>query len=476
MKTKMCRNKQLGLFLLVLGLASCKTPLLSNREVRTALPETYSLSKDTTNMANLSWKKFFRDSLLGSLIDTALQHNQELALSQLEIDIRQFETLATRGEYQPFLQWKAAAGADHSGKYTFNGMSEEDVKNSPDKGPRYIGDFPLIANFSWELDIWKKLRNTNKAAWLRYMASQEGRNFLITQTVAEIASSYYELVALDNLLQMLEQNAELQKNALDVVKLEKNAARVTQLAVNRFEAQLLYTRNLQFDIRQKIVEAENRIHFLTGKMEGPIRRISEPEETASDFATAGLPADLLRNRPDLRAAETELAAAKLDVQVARANFYPSLRLSAAAGLQAFNPLYVFRPASLLYGVAADMAGPLINKKGIRAAYQTANAKQMQALYGYEQKILNAYLEVSNQLAALDNYGKSVETKQKEVEILNQSIGISNNLFRSARADYIEVLLTQREALESKIDLIEIRLKKWLALVNLYKSLGGGWKS
>ncbi|MFN3664704.1 MAG: TolC family protein, partial [Sediminibacterium sp.] len=193
-----------------------------------------------------------------------------------------------------------------------------------------------------------------------------------------------------------------------------------------------------------------------------------------DDMQTGVPAQLLVNRPDIRQAELDIAAAKLDVQVARANFYPSFSLQAGLGFQAFNPLYLIRPASIIYNLAGDMMAPLVNKNAITATYYNANAQQTQAIFKYQQTILNAYTEVLNQIAKAANFKTSYTLKAKEVDILLQSVGISNNLFNSARADYMEVLLTQREALESKMQLIEIRMKQLSAKVNIYKALGGGW--
>jgi outer membrane protein TolC len=191
---------------------------------------------------------------------------------------------------------------------------------------------------------------------------------------------------------------------------------------------------------------------------------------------SGIPSQLLANRPDIKQAEFDLAAAKLDVKVARAEFYPSLEISAALGLQAFNPSYLFRlPESLLYSVAGDLAAPLINRNAIKAEFNNANARQLQAMYNYERSILNAYLEVSTQLSNIDNLGKRYDLKTKQVDALTRSIDISNNLFSSARADYLEVLMTQRDALESKLELVETKKEQMIAVVNIYRDLGGGWR-
>jgi NodT family efflux transporter outer membrane factor (OMF) lipoprotein len=329
---------------------------------------------------------------------------------------------------------------------------------------------------SWELDVWKKLRNARKSAVARYLATVEGQNFMVTNLISEIAGSYYELLALDNLLGIVAKNIEIQGNALNAVVQEKASARVSQLAVNRFEAQLLNTTNLQYDIRQQITVTENRINFLTGRFPQPVARNPDQLDAVNtDSVFAGIPSKLLANRPDVRQAEMELAAAKLDVQVARANFYPSLRITAGAGFQAFNPNFLVRPESVLYSLAGDLMAPLVNRNAIKATYNSANAKQLQAVFNYERSILNAYTDVMNQLSQIRNTRLSYDTKAREVEILTESIGISNSLYRSARADYMEVLLTQREALDSKMELIEIKLKQVQAKVHIYEALGGGWQ-
>ena len=166
----------------------------------------------------------------------------------------------------------------------------------------------------------------------------------------------------------------------------------------------------------------------------------------------------------------------LSPKVARAEFYPSLEISGALGFQAFKPSYLVKfPESMLYSLAGDLAGPLINRKAIKAEYYNANARQLQAIYHYERSILNAYLEVSTQLSKIDNLEKQYELKSKEVDALTQSIEISNTLFTSARADYLEVLMTQRDALESKLELVETKKEQMNAVVNIYRDLGGGWQ-
>jgi NodT family efflux transporter outer membrane factor (OMF) lipoprotein len=466
--------KYIAVALILLPAWGCK---LFKEPVKTenkTVPASYHTLTDTTNSAKVKWRNYFTDPYLIALIDTALKNNQELNITKQEIEIARNEVRAKKGEYLPSGGIQLGAGADRSGKYTWDGQAEDSWKESGSK-PKYIGDFALGAVFSWELDVWKKLRHAKNAAVARYLASIEGKNFMVTNLISEIANSYYELLALDNQLEIVRKNIDIQQNALSIVRQQKDAARVTQLAVNRFEAQLLHTQNLQYDIKQQIVETENRINFLTGRFPSPVQRNMDSfNSTVFDSIAAGVPSQLLENRPDIRQAEQELAAAKLDIKVAKAAFFPQFRVSASAGFQAFNPAVWFNPWSLVYNVVGDMMAPLINRNALVADYKNARAKQVQAVFKYEQTILNAYTEVLNQLSGIENYSNSFKTKSNEVDILNQSVSISGSLFNSARADYIEVLLTQREALESKMELIEIKKKQLNAEINIYKALGGGW--
>jgi multidrug efflux system outer membrane protein len=463
------------LLLAVISFTACKIPILVGKQENKTVPQYYNVIQDSTNIASIKWRQYFNDPFLTALIDSALKNNQELNIALHEIEIDKNEILARKGEYLPFVNISGAAGIDKTGKYTWDGLSEEDLKANPEKGPKYIGDFRTGIYASWELDVWKKLRTAKKSATIKYLATIEGRNFMVTNMISEISSAYYELLALDNMMSIVQQNIDLQKNALHMVKLEKEAAKVSQLAVNRFDAQLLHTQNLQYDIQKQIVETENKINFLAGKFTQHVARTNiSLNEIPVEMIQSGIPTQLLLNRPDIRQAELSLAASKLDVQVARANFYPSFRLTAGTGLTAFNPSFILKPESLLYNLAGDAVGPLINKNGIIAAYSNANEKQIIAAYQYERSILSSFIEVANQLSFINNYKNSYETKAKEVEILNQSVDISNKLFISSKADYIEVLLTQREALDARIELIETKLKQLQTKVNIYRALGGGW--
>ncbi len=466
-------------FLSLLSTSGCMIPKVAQRNANTQTPPVYSDTLQTANnSATIKWREFFNDPFLVALIDTALSNNQELNITVQEIEISRQEIRARKGEYLPFVGVQGGIGGDKVGRYTNTGAFEDATPLAPGRvRPEFVPNYLIATYATWEVDIWRKLRNAKKAAYKRYLASVAGRNFLVTNLVAEIANTYYELLALDNQLAIVNQNIQIQSDALEIVRLQKQAARVTELAVRRFEAQVLHTQSLQYDIRQNITEMENRLNFLIGRFPQPVaRQTGNFENIVPQQIFAGMPAQLLANRPDIQQREQDLAAANLDVKVAKARFYPSLTLNAGVGFQAFNPAYLVQaPTSLLFSLAGDLVAPIINRNGIKASYYSANARQVQAVYNYELTILNAYMEVVNQLSKIQNLQKSYGLKSLQVDALNQSVNISNALFRNARADYMEVLLTQRDALESKFELIDTKKEQLNAMVNVYQALGGGWR-
>lgn len=478
MKSNLIHIK-IGVFiLLTLGFWSCKSSKINFKEPDQNLPVQFQEAMvDSANIAKIDWRTYFGDENLSKLIDTALVNNQELNIVLQEIAISKAEVLEKQGEYLPFVDIGIAAETEKVGRFTRNGAVEHNLLIDEDKEfPEPLSDFKLAATASWEVDIWRKLRNAKDATQLRYVAQNEGKNFLVTQLISEIAESYYELMALDNLLITINQNVQIQQTALENMRLLKDYSKANQLGVNRFEAQLLNTKNQQYAIKQKITETENKLHFLIGSYPTTISRNSNELMTMKlDSLQAGIPSQLLENRPDIRQAELEMAAAKLDVKSAKANFYPKLDLKAGLGYQAFNPKFLFNPESLIYNIAGDLVAPLINRKGIKAQFNKASAMQIQSVYAYQKTLLNAYTDVLNQLAKLNNYSESLNVKTKEVELLKQSVNIANDLFKYAKADYVEVLLTQEEVLDAQMELIETKLEQVNAKVQLYRALGGGWR-
>lgn len=467
-----------SILVLTLAVTSCKVPAITQLPQLKPVPGMYDVTGDSNNTAIVSWRTFFTDKNLVNLIDTALRNNQELKITLQEIEIARNDVRSRQGALRPTIGARLGMGVEKVGRYTSQGAGDASTEMKPGvEIPEVLPDYTAAAFVHWEVDIWNKLHNAKNAAIERYLSTVEGKNFVLTNLIAEVARSYYDLLALDNQLEIVQQNIALQSYALEIVKVQKEAARATELAVQKFEAEVLKTQSLEFDLLQQVKETENRINFLLARYPQPIARDKRAfMGLAPEAIKAGIPSQLLANRPDIRQAEMELAAAKLDVKAARAEFYPSLDISAALGFQAFKPTYLLKfPESVLYSLAGDLAVPLINRNAIRAEFANANARQLQALYNYEWSILNAYLEVSTQLAKMDNLRKSYDLKTKEVNTLTRSIDIANSLFSSSRADYFEVLMTQRDALEAKLELVETKKEQLTAVITVYRDLGGGWQ-
>lgn len=469
----------MALGVLGLILQACGTPNLVLKKEDTHLPASFKAGvPEQSNTASIKWKDFFDDPNLLNLLDIALVNNKEINIMMQRISVAQNEIQARGGRYLPFVNIGAGAGREKTGQFTRNGAVEANLPIANGQPfPTYLSNFRFGLFSGWEIDIWKKLRNAEKVAVLEYMASKEGKNFLVTNLVAEIAHSYYELLALDNQLRNLEQNISVQQNGLEMVIQLQLYARTNALAVRRYEAEVAKNKSKIYELNQHITVIENRINFLLGRTPQPIQRASSGFMALKPkvFKT-GIPSQLLQNRPDIRQAELELSAAALNITVARANFYPSFSINAGIGFEAFALKYLINtPESLAATIAGELVAPLVNKNAIIAEYKNANARQIQAAYEYEQSIVRAYTEVANQISNIDNLDKNYQLKTSQVEALAKSIDVANQLFKSARVDYLDVLLAQRDTLDAQKDLIETKQKQMSAMVDLYKSLGGGWQ-
>lgn len=456
------------------------------REVRTDVPDTFggeTEAADTTteatpanpppSSAQVDWHAFFADPQLVGLIDLAMANNQELNITVQEMIIANTEVMARRGDIYPSLSGGLGAGLERSGRYTSQGMSDEH-----NGVPADLQDYSIGLSASWEVDIWGRLRDSADASMYRYFASAEGRNFMITRLVTEIANHYYELLALDRALTILNDNIVLQESSLEMMRLQQTAAHVTMLAVTRFEAQLRGFQSHRFELAQRVVATENELNFLVGRFPQHIDRSTEDFLAITPTVVqTGLPTELLENRPDVRQAELGLHASQLDVSAARARFYPSLRLDVGVGVRSFDITQLFAsPESIIYSLLGGLTAPLLNRSGITADYFAANSAQMQAVLRYEQAILSAFVDVNTGLNLVHNLGSSYELKAQQVERLQESVELSTQLFNAARAEYLEVLTTRRDYLEAQMELVETKQRQLTATVALYQALGGGWRT
>jgi len=460
---------------IVPGFFACKVPQLPTEQTLLPMPETFAAT-DTSNAAEIVWREFFGDPTLNVLIEEALQNNPDAQIAAARIQIANAEVTATRGALRPFASGGVSPSLRKFGYYTMDGAGNATTDIEPGKLiPVHLPDVFVGLQSSWEIDVFRKLRNQKKAAMLRFLASQEGRNLVQTNLVAEVALGYFYLLALNNQLVVLQEAVALQQQALDIVKIQKEAGTANELAVKQFEAQVLNSQAQISETSQAITETENLLNFLLGRFAQPIARDAQFLEKALPKTSAGIPPQLLQNRPDIRQSELELAAAQADVAAARAAFFPTVSLTGSLGMQAFNPALLVDPKSLAYGLFGGLMQPLFNKTVIESVYQNATARQRELFFNYQKSALAATVEVSNELARLENLQTMFDLKTREATTLGQAVEISNDLFRLGRADYLELLTAQQNLLAARLELLDIKNGQFSAAVNLYKALGGGWK-
>jgi outer membrane protein, multidrug efflux system len=482
---KVSRLAGLAFVYLVL-LTGCQTYKPLPPPTRPAVPVSFAGTStagasDSASIADQTWRSFFADPYLVQLIDTALTSNLDLLIATQRIEIARAAFDYSRGYLAPTVSAVASAGLDRYGRNTLNGVGNFDTNLSPNvRGnlliPNPTPDFFLGARSNWEVDIWGKLRNQRKAAYVRLLASEKGRHAVITSLVAEVARFYYDLLALDGELEILQKNIDFQQRAVELVRVQKQAGRVTELAVQQFTAQLLNTQSRRGQVRQQIVEAENQLNQLLGRFPQPIRRgTSLQQRELPGQVLAGSPIQLLSRRPDIRQAELELQAANIDIEVVRAEFLPSLNLTAYLGFNAFRPGVLFNPGSIAAGLLSGLSAPVFNRRFLKANYQQSVAQSQEVFYRYRQTVQTGFSEVVTGIRGVENYRTVAELQAQEVAVLGQAVATSNDLFATGYASYLEVITAQRSVLEAELALINTKRAQYLSLTDLYRALGGGWE-
>ena len=473
--------KNINLFILLLLSIFMVTGCMPSQNVTQTksrpIPNQYVHTVDTINMATVSWHDYFADQNLVGLIDSALTSNFDARIALQRMEQAKAGVQFSKGALLPAVGAIGIPKINRYGLYTMDGSGNITTDIEPGKiVPVNLPDFLVGLQTAWEADITGKLRNRKKAAVARYLASTEGKNWVLTNLVAEVAMTYYELLSLDQELAIIRETIALQENALSIVTIQKQAGAANELAVKQFQAQVLNTKALELEIQQAIFQTESKINWLLGRYPEPIVRAKETfNQAIPKQIQSGIPSDLLRFRPDVKQAELELMASKADVSAARAAFYPSLFITGGIGYQAYKTNLLFTtPESFVFNLIGSLSAPLINRNAIKAEFNAANAQQIEAMYNYQKAILTAYVEVYNEVNNLDNLQNIYTLKSDEVNTLAQAIETSSDLFRTGRATYLEILLAQQNLLSARLDFISVKKQQLLGTVNVYKALGGGW--
>jgi len=464
-----------GLFILVAGCKSLKNPIEPNLK---KIPINYLEISDSVNSAKVTPKELFSDSLLHKLIDSALTSN--LALLRAQNNLLQFE--ADIQEARSNLIPKVGVFGGYSkrkfGLHTMDGAGNITTPiGDGELIPIHLNDFNFGLQTSWEIDIWGKLKQQKKAAQSRLLAAIETQNMLKTQIIEQVVLNYFNLVCLDENKRIVNRNLLLNQEMIEVLKAQKESGKTTELSVQQFESLSLNYANEILKLDAEIYYTENELRKLCGKFDGVIERSSfQSNKLQSIQINSGIPGQLLSNRPDVRQAEQELLASKADLLTARKMFYPSLTINGSLGYQAYKTRFLFSsPESIAYGLFGNLMAPIINLGELKANFKRASSNQIDALYNCQETLLNAFTEVNNSLFAIQNTEKMISNKNREMEKLKESRTIAGELFNANRADYLEVLFSQQNALSAELELMDLSKNQFLWKVYLYKAIGGGWR-
>jgi outer membrane protein TolC len=472
------RNK-FWIIVLGLGIVSCQSNLSVQNRVNADL-ETYRQPNEQASVSDVQacWK---RDSLLVQLIDSVLVRSNDIKIGFLEMAASRADFVYQRGLRMPTVGGVVQPSLRRFGKYTMDGVGNFDTKFSTNITreqiiPEHLPDLLIGVQSSWEWDIWGKLAKRKKASALRYLATESGQQWLITSLVAEVASAYGQLIALDKEMDILKANIDIQRKAFELVKVQKEAGVVNESAVQQLEAQLLNSRAQEGDVLQQITVLENQVRYYLNKPGAVIKRSPFPFQCSLDSTLfAHVQIDQLERRPDIRQAKLNLSAAFESKESAKLALKPSVVLSGILGVQGFQPAFLFQlPASMAYQLLGGITTPWLNRSAISADILRTDAQWKVQDLAYQNALIQGYLEWDTQVKSLGYLQRQSQLKEREVLLTKGAINTVGTLFLTANASYLEVLTAQQNALRSELELLEYSRKRWTHAIQLYRVLGGGW--
>jgi len=428
---------------------------------------TDQISTDSLSLASVSWKEIFTDENLVRHINKALENNIDIRIALQNIAAAEAYMKQGKAGYFPTLN--ANAG------YTYTSPSLNSASGLALGERDWVGQSELALGLSWEADIWGKIRSSERAAKASYLQTVSAHQAIKSNLVANIASNYYRLLALDEQKRITEETIANREESLGTIQLLKDAGNVTEVAVKQTEAQLLNAKSLLLDINNDIKLLENAFSILLGENPHAIERSSLASQEINQELKYGVPIQLLSNRPDVMAAEYALINAFELTNVARSNFYPSLRLSANGGLQSIEFEDLFSANSLFASIVGSLTQPILNGRQIKTQYEVSKAQQEAALLDYKYTVLNASREVSDALYTFQTNDEKIGLKQQEYEAYQQAIEFSEELQVYGMANYLEVLTARENALTAQLAVVNTEFGKLNAMVQLYRALGGGWR-
>ena len=424
------------------------------------------VSTDTISLANVAWENVFTDPLLQGYIKKGLENNLDIKIAMQNIAAAEASMKQGKAGYFPTL----SAGAD---------WTHQELSRNSQFGAllqdRSTNQYQLTGSLSWEADIWGKIRSNKRAANAGYLQTTAANQAVKTQLIANIAATYYQLLSVDAQIKLAEKTLVNRDKSVETIIALKKAGNVTEVGVKQTEAQKYATQIIIADLKNSIIILENTISILLGQGPAKVERSTFESQSMQPTITLGVPATLLRNRPDVIAAEYNLISNFEQTNVAKSNFYPTLKLTASGGLQSIDLKEWFSANSIFANVITGLTQPIFNQRQIKTRFEIAKANQEKAYLLFEQSLLTAGKEVSDALAQYNNETYKLTVRQKQVDALNKATDYSDELLTYGLANYLEVLTVKDNALNAELSLIDNKFQQYKAIIQLYRALGGGWQ-
>ncbi len=440
-----------------------KRPAVDVPPAYRGLPPEETARNDARSLADEKWWEVFQDEQLKGLVKTALQQNYDVRIAAARILEAQAQLGITRAD-----QFPAIAG----------GVAAENLRNPQTKflGPYETSATQVSASLAWDLDFWGKYRRATEAARADLVASEWARQEVITVLIANLASAYFQLRALDSQLEISQRTLASRQDSLRLTRLLADGGSTSMLDVRQAE-QLVFTAASEVpSLEQQIEQEENFISTLLGNNPAAVprgRKLTEQEHPS--VVPAGLPSSLLERRPDIRQAEEELVSANAEIGVARAAYFPDISLTATAGFQSSALTSLFSGTAGLWNFGGALTQPIFTAGKLRSNVRLSEARQQEFTLRYQQTIQGAFREVSDSLVA---YRRTEEFRQQQellVASAQDATRLSQMRYKGGVASYLEVLTNDTNYFSAQLSLVQAQLNERLALVQLYKSLGGGWE-
>jgi multidrug efflux system outer membrane protein len=424
------------------------------------------VSTDTTSLANVSWDKIFTDPLLQGYISKGLQNNLDIRIAMQNIVAAQATMKQGKAGYFPSLSVGTDWTHQELSKNSQFGAFLED---------RSTNQYQLSGNLSWEADIWGKIRSNKRATNAAYLQTTAANQAIKTQLISNIATVYYQLLSIDAQIKVAEETLINRNQSVETIQALKKAGNVTEVGVKQTEAQKYATEIIIADLKNTIIILENTMSTLLAEPSAKIERSTFESQTMQPAITLGVPASLLRNRPDVIAAEYNLITNFEMTNVAKSGFYPSLRVTATGGLQSIDLKEWFSANSIFANIITGLTQPIFNQRQVRTKFEIAKANQEKAYLQFEQSLLTAGKEVSDALAQYNNETYKITIREKQVDALKKAANYSDELLTYGMANYLEVLISKNNALNAELSLVDNKYQQYKAIIQLYKALGGGWQ-